>query len=309
MKLVSYLKDDHDQLAFLIDDILYDCDRMHPDLPVTMAMFLNYWDDIFSIAYSLNRSLLEGNRKFKGIAFDDAEILAPLPHPVSFRSIITAEEEGSYPGMIFLNHNVFNGAGNIICMPDHFVKLDFDLHIGIIISQPCKNISAAEADEYIGGFIIINNICSGMDQSSQKQTHICSAKGKDFATCAGPFLITPDELEEYIVPAKENHTGTTYDLAVSCRINGLQTGSGNLADMPFTFAEIIEQCSYGVQLYPGDVIGYSFKNGLAAFNKTEKIKNKDHTEQWLQPEDEIEIEIQNFGILKTIIKRDEASNS
>ncbi len=86
MKLVSYLKDDHDQLAFLIDDVLYDCDRMHPDLPVTMTMFLNYWEDIFPIAHSIHRSLMEGNRKFKGIPFTEVQVLSPVPHPVSFRN-------------------------------------------------------------------------------------------------------------------------------------------------------------------------------------------------------------------------------
>ena len=64
MKLVSYLKEDHAQLAFLVDGILYDSDRLHPDMPVTMTMFLNYWEDIFPIAHSLNKALVEGNKKF-----------------------------------------------------------------------------------------------------------------------------------------------------------------------------------------------------------------------------------------------------
>ena len=80
MKLVSYLKEDHAQLAFLVDGILYDSDRLHPDLPVSMTMFLNYWEDIFPLAHSINRGLVEGNKKFTGISIDDVQILAPVPN-------------------------------------------------------------------------------------------------------------------------------------------------------------------------------------------------------------------------------------
>ena len=68
MKLVSYLRDGHDQLAFLVDDFLYDCDALHPDLPGNMNMFLNYWDDMFETAKSVNNAILQGIiTKDKGI--------------------------------------------------------------------------------------------------------------------------------------------------------------------------------------------------------------------------------------------------
>ena len=47
MKLVSYLKDEHEQLALLVDGLLYDVDLIHPDIPNSMNMFLNYWDELF----------------------------------------------------------------------------------------------------------------------------------------------------------------------------------------------------------------------------------------------------------------------
>ena len=49
MKLVTYRKGDYEQLALIVDGKLYDTDQLHPDLPVSMAMFLNYWDDVFPI--------------------------------------------------------------------------------------------------------------------------------------------------------------------------------------------------------------------------------------------------------------------
>jgi len=85
MKLVSYLKEDHAQLAILVNDLLYDMDILHPDLPVTMTMFLNYWEDVFPIAHSINRSLVEGPTRYRGIPVEDVEILAPVPNPTSCR--------------------------------------------------------------------------------------------------------------------------------------------------------------------------------------------------------------------------------
>ena len=136
MKLVSYLKESHAQLAFLVEGKLYDADRLHPDLPVTMTMFLNYWEDIFPIAHSINRSLIEGKRKFAGVSIEDVQILAPVPSPTSCRdamlsaSMLAAArrnrnvemvpEFDQFPIFYFTNHNSIQGPGDIICMPDHF---------------------------------------------------------------------------------------------------------------------------------------------------------------------------------------------
>ena len=85
MKLISYLKEEHAQLALLVNGLLYDIDKLHPNLPVTMTMFLNYWDDVFPIAHSINKSLLEGSTRFRGIPIEDVEILAAVPNPTSCR--------------------------------------------------------------------------------------------------------------------------------------------------------------------------------------------------------------------------------
>src|SRR5450755_3244186 len=174
MKLVSYLKEDHAQLAFLVEGILYDTDRMHPDQPVSMTMFLNYWDYIFPIAHSINRSLVEGNKKFTGIKIEDVEILAPVPFPAScrdgyaFRQHVAAArrnrnvpmipEFDQYPVFYFTNHHSIQGPGDVRCMPDHFEKLDFELEVAIVIGRHGRNIPASEADDYIAGLMIMNDM-------------------------------------------------------------------------------------------------------------------------------------------------------
>ena len=160
MKLVTYLKDGHDQLALLINGSLYDTDALHPDLPVSMAMFLNYWDDMFPLAQAAEQRVLQGMlRALPAASFENAELLAPVPHPTScrdgyaFRQHVAAArrnrkvemipEFDQYPIFYFTNHNSIQGPGDIYCMPDHFEKLDFELEAAIVICRHGLNIPAA----------------------------------------------------------------------------------------------------------------------------------------------------------------------
>jgi len=86
MKLVSYLKEGHEQLAMLVNDTLYDTDALHPELPSTMGMFLNYWDDYFSLGQAMYDSIIAGKiYQSKGIALDTSFLLAPVTQPSSCR--------------------------------------------------------------------------------------------------------------------------------------------------------------------------------------------------------------------------------
>ena len=60
MKLVSYLKEEHDQLAVMVNNHLFDMDLLHPDMPGTMSMFLNYWDEVYPIAKAGVEMIEEG---------------------------------------------------------------------------------------------------------------------------------------------------------------------------------------------------------------------------------------------------------
>ncbi|MGN6534024.1 MAG: fumarylacetoacetate hydrolase family protein [Ginsengibacter sp.] len=327
MKLVSYLKDDQEQLALLVNGFLFDMDNLNPNLPVTMTMFLNYWEDVFPIAHSINRQLEEGTSRYRAIPLEEAELIAPVTSPISLRDayafrqhVATARrnrnaqmipEFDQYPVFYFGNHNSITGPGKIVCMLDHFKKLDFELEVAIVICKPGKNIKAAEADEYIGGYMIMNDLSARTLQMEEMKLNLGPAKGKDFATSIGPWLVTADELEPYKIPPKENHTGTAFNLKMTCKINGIPVSEGNFGDMDWTFAEIIERASYGVQLYPGDIIG-SGTVGTGCFlelNGTGKLNDSNYQEQWLQEGDESEREVEGLGILKNTIVKDESDFS
>ena len=324
MKLVSYLTNEHDQLAFLVDGLLYDCDLLHPELPNSMTMFLQYWDDTYPMAQKVEASIKDGRiSKAKGIAITDVKVMAPVPFPTSCRDayafrqhvatartnrglpMIAAFDE--FPVFYFTNHHSTQGPGNIVCMPDHFEKLDFELEAAIVICKQGKNITAEEADNYIGGLMIMNDMSARLLQMDEMQLNLGPAKGKDFATVIGSCLVTLDELESFETSPKNNHIGKAWNLQMTCKVNGLEVSSGNLADMNWTFAEIIERCAYGANIYPGDIIG-SGTVGTGCFlelNGTGKLDNPNYQEQWLQAGDIVEMEIDGLGkLLNTIVKDD-----
>jgi fumarylacetoacetate (FAA) hydrolase len=253
------------------------------------------------------------------------QLLAPVPYPTScrdayaFRQHVAAArrnrkadmipEFDQYPVFYFTNHHSITGPGAVMCMPDHFEKLDFELEAAIVICKQGRNIPAEDADQYIGGLMIMNDLSARRLQSEEMLLNLGPAKGKDFATAIGPWLVTLDELERFEIPAKEGHVGRSWNLPMRATVNGVPVSEGNLGDMDWTFAEIIERASYGVDLYPGDVIG-SGTVGTGCFlelNGTGKLNDPGYTEQWLQAGDEVALEIENIGLLQNTIVAEETA--
>jgi len=328
MQFVSYLAEGHDQLAFLVDGLLFDCDLVHPELPGSMNMFLLYWDELLPVAANVNAAIRDGRiSRDKGLPLDNVSLLSPVPFPAScrdgyaFRQHVAAArrnravpmipEFDEYPIFYFTNHHSIQGPGNVLCMPDHLQKLDFELEAAIVISRAGRNIPASEADSYIAGLMIMNDLSARRLQMEEMLLNLGPAKGKDFATAVGPALVTLDELQSYETNCKEGHTGKAWNLPMTCRVNGIEVSAGNLADMDWTFAEIIERASYGATLQPGDIIG-SGTVGTGCFlelNGTGKLNDPSYSEQWLQAGDNVEMEIQGLGKLVNTIIAEESDLS
>ena len=134
------------------------------------------------------------------------------------------------------------------------------------------------------------------------------AKGKDFANVIGPYLVTPDELESRSI---DTPFGKKYDLQMTCYVNGELLSEGNAKDMNWTFAEIIERASYGVELFPGDIIGSGTVGTgcLLELNGTGKIENPDYKEKWIQEGDEIEMQIEGLGKITNKVVKSESNHS
>jgi len=220
-------------------------------------------------------------------------------------------EFDQYPIFYFTNHHGIVGPGPVSCMPDHFEKLDFELEAAIVICRSGRNILAEEADQYIGGLMIMNDLSARTLQMEEMLLNLGPAKGKDFATVIGPWLVTLDELTAFETTPPEGHIGKSWNLEMACRVNGVEVSRGNVSQMDWTFAEIIERASYGVNLYPGDIIG-SGTVGTGCFlelNGTGRLNNPSHQDQWLQEGDVVELEIEQLGVLKNVMEREENDHS
>lgn len=315
MKFVTLLNQNQEQSGLLIDDQIYILQAIDNTIPLTLFDMLQDWETNKVKAANIQTSILENPNAFQGIAYNTAHILAPVPKPSScrdgyaFRQHVAAArrnrkvdmipEFDSYPIFYFTNHNAIQGPGEIACMPDHFKKLDFELEVAVILGKKGRNFTAAEADEYIAGYCIMNDMSARTLQMEEMLLNLGPAKGKDFSTVIGPWMITPDELEPYKIPAKPNHTGNNYNLTMTCKVNDIEVSRGNVGDMDWTFAEIIERCAYGTDVLPGDVIG-SGTVGTGCFlelNGTGKLNDPNYAEQWLQDGDVVVMEIDKMGSL------------
>ena len=327
MKLVSFAHDGNLAVGLYTGDAIYPLHAINAALPVDMASFLKNWDANSSLARQIEADIKGGKHHEHGVPYPTATLSAPVPHPSScrdgyaFRQHVAAArrnrgvpmipEFDMYPIFYFTNHQAIQGPGDIHCMPDHFEKLDFELEAAVVIGKKGRNIKAEEADQYIAGYMIMNDMSARRLQMEEMLLNLGPAKGKDFSTVIGPWLVTPDELEPYCIPAKAGHVGASYNLRMTCKVNGIQVSEGNMGDMDWTFAEIVERCAYGVDIHPGDVIG-SGTVGTGCFlelNGTGKLNDPNYTEQWLQNGDEVVMEIDGLGILHNTIRKENSDFS
>ena len=313
MKLVTYkIKNiKTHQIGVVKDDIVFNLNHLFGDIGlVDLIQLENYQSRINGVIHDENIS------KHK---LSNVTLLPPIPKPNSFRDAYAfrqhvetcrknrgaemIKEFDEFPVFYFSNHNsMFADKDDIELMPDHFENLDFELEFAAIIGKKGKNILSKNADKYIAGFCILNDISARTLQSEEMKLNLGPAKGKDFANVIGPYLVTTDEFKH-----KEIKTpfGKKYDLEMRCYVNGDLISSGNAKDMSWTFAEIIERASYGVELVPGDIIGSGTVGGgcFLEINGTKKRTDKNYIERWLKQGDIIKMEIESIGnISNKIIK-------
>jgi fumarylacetoacetate (FAA) hydrolase len=318
MKLVSYLKSGEIQLGAIVNEAVYNLQSVNENLPKNIIDFFHASNELIQQTEKQLSKIADNTLSVDPVS--DFTLLAPVPRPTSCRDgyafrqhvesarrnrgVEMIKEFDQYPIFYFTNHNAVQGPGDIYCMPDHFQQLDFELEVAIVIGKEGRNIKAKDADAYIAGFTIMNDLSARKLQMEEMLLNLGPAKGKDFSTVIGPWLVTPDELRPFLVPAKQGHVGNNYNLSMKCWVNDVLVSEGNVKDMDWTFAEIIERCSYGVTIFPGDVIG-SGTVGTGCFlelNGTGKLHDPNYQPQWLQANDTVKMTIDGLGTLVNTIK-------
>ncbi|HYF95911.1 MAG TPA: fumarylacetoacetate hydrolase family protein [Symbiobacteriaceae bacterium] len=225
-------------------------------------------------------------------------LLAPLPRPRTIRDFYAFEahvknararrglamipEWYHAPVFYFSNPNAVYGPGAGVPMPRTTGMLDFELEVAAVIGREGRDIPLEEANRHIAGYMIMNDWSARDVQREEMKVGLGPAKGKDFATSFGPWLVTPDELAD-------RREGFRHRLDMVARVNGREVSRGNLADIHFHFGELIARASRDCTLYRGEIIG-SGTVGTGCLLETEAAP-------WLQPGDVVELEVERLGLL------------
>ncbi len=237
---------------------------------------------------------------------DDVRLFAPLSQPPSLRDFYAFEQHVKtananrgrpvpqewyeVPVFYFSNHRAIYHPDDVIPYPTKSEALDYELEVACVISKAGRNINVAEAEDYIFGFMIFNDWSARDIQRQEMRVGLGPAKGKDFASSFGPYLVTPDELQD-------RHTGHVgvYDLVMTARVNGVERSRGNWRDLYWSFGEMVARASQNVTLYPGDIIG-SGTVGTGCLLEITQAQGP-----WLQAGDVVELEIERLGVLRNTI--------
>jgi len=309
MKLISYKQNGNIKFGALEDGKIYDLNAIDSQIADNMLEFLQGGKEQLQLA----KAAVENGSPT--ISTKDVNLISPVPNPPSVRDayafrqhVATARQNrglemipefDEIPIFYFTNHHAVFGEGDFPVRQRHTEKLDFELECAAVIGRGGRNISTSDADGYIAGFMIMNDLSARVLQMQEMKLNLGPAKGKDFGSTFGPWLVTKDELESY---KQSSPDGDRYDLKMKAIVNDIQVSKDTLANMTWTFAQIIERVSYGVDIFPGDVIG-SGTCGTGCFLELNGSKITDN--QWLNPGDTISLEIEGLGTLKNkIILRD-----
>jgi fumarylacetoacetate (FAA) hydrolase len=251
------------------------------------------------------------NTPIEGIPLDQLHFEPPLLIPPSLRDFYAFEQHVrnarrnrglqmlpewyQTPAFYFSNPASLIGHDRPVRKPPETERLDYELELAVLIGREGSDLSLEEAEGCIAGFTIMNDWSARDLQRLEMKIGLGPAKGKDFATSLGPWLVTPDELEPW--RTVEPGRGSRWNLTMTARVNGQTISHGNAVTMHWTFAELIAHASRNTRLQVGDVIG-SGTVGSGCL-----LEFPEGTYPWLQPGDMVELEIEGIGILKNEVVR------
>jgi 2-keto-4-pentenoate hydratase/2-oxohepta-3-ene-1,7-dioic acid hydratase in catechol pathway len=171
----------------------------------------------------------------------------------------------------------------VIYPPDGLTnEMDYELELAVVLAKSGKFFTPEEADEYIGGFLIFNDITArDIQREEMKSGVFCLSKSIDTFCPIGPWIVTPDEV------------GDPANLNMELRVNGESRQVSNTNKMSVTIPEILSHYS-PMGFSAGDIISLGTVSGVAGFSD-------DPMSLYLKPGDEVECEIENVGVLRNKI--------
>lgn len=301
VKFASFIADDKGpRLGLVTEKGVFDLHEADAGLPDNMLDLVKMSDEMLPRAEKACKKA----RRF----YEAAEVgfRAPLANPVSFRDFMGFSEHHEscrrnkgqpvdpvyyqIPVFYFSNTNVMVGSSEAVKAPKKCNKLDFEFEVGFVIGKPGRDIPKEHALDHVFGFTIINDWSARDLQGEEMKVLLGPAKGKDFATSIGPFLVTKDEWTPYLM---EN--GCNYDRRTKLTLNGRVLRENNLNTIHHSFSSMIERASEDVTLYPGELFGSGTIGGGCI------LEYSPGSIPWLSKGDRIEMEVEGLGILRNLV--------
>ncbi|MDQ0244767.1 fumarylacetoacetate (FAA) hydrolase [Bacillus fengqiuensis] len=314
MKLVSYYSSNQQivKAGWVKQDKVYDLNETYRylaerrganmALPVSLLDYIQLPEEQKQWLQSLQE---EEDIGFPSLGLlKDMKLAAPIPRPPSFRDFYAFEghvktaranrglemvpEWYHFPVFYFSNAGAVKGHDEPVEKPVFTEWLDYELEVACVIGKEGKNITRENALDYIEGFMVLNDWSARDVQREEVKVGLGPAKGKDFATSMGPYLVTKDELEDC-------RDGEHFTLDMKAAVNGRVLSQGNVNTLYFSFSQMIERASQDCTLYPGDVIG----SGTVATGCILELGTDVH--RWLEKGDVVELSVERLGTLRNEI--------
>ena len=182
--------------------------------------------------------------------------------------------------VFFQNVDALVGPDDPVVYPEHLTEeLDYELELAVVISKPGKWFSAEEAMDYVGGYVVFNDITARDIQRREMESGVFSfCKAIDTFCPLGPWIVTTDEIPD------------PHDLAMELRVNGDVRQTSHSGRMSVTIPEILSHYS-ALGYSAGDVLSTGTVSGVAGFSE-------DAASLYLKPGDVMEAEIERIGVLR-----------
>jgi len=244
-----------------------------------------------------------------GIPIDRVRLRPPLDPP-TVRDFVAFEEhvEGvvasvgdgagvvpewyQAPTFYFTNPYAMIGAHDNVQIPSGSELFDYELEVAAVVGRDGRSLQPDQVD--IFGYTIMNDWSARDLQRREMKVNLGPAKGKDFASTLGPWLVTADEMEPYRDP------DGFLALEMSVSVNGTQIGNDLLSNMGWPFEELVAYAARGAQVRAGDVLGSgTCGNGGCLAELWGRRGGLDP--EPLKPGDVVEMTVQGIGTIRNTV--------
>jgi 2-keto-4-pentenoate hydratase/2-oxohepta-3-ene-1,7-dioic acid hydratase in catechol pathway len=182
--------------------------------------------------------------------------------------------------MFFQNVDAIVGPDEPVIYPEHLTsELDYELELCVVIAKDGKHFTPEEAHEYVGGYVIFNDITARDIQRREMESGVFSfCKAIDTFCPVGPWIVTPEEVPD------------PHDLRMELWVNGDLRQESHSSRMSVTIPEILAQYS-AIGYSAGDIVSTGTVSGVAAFSE-------DPQAWYLKPGDVMECRVEHLGVLR-----------